>query len=79
MRIIPRNSNVNIWMTSQSGALGGAILGMVSTGIYPDLQTAIDTVVQYTRCFSLDPAVHTYYERKLSRFRDAQQNLRNGI
>ncbi len=62
---------------SQSGALGGAILGMVAAGIYPDIHTAIGAVVQYTRCFSPDPAAHTYYERKYSRFRGAQQNLRN--
>lgn len=60
--------NIRIPAQPQSGALGGAILGMVSAGIYPDIHTAVDAVVTYTHSFSPNPSVHAYYERKFSRF-----------
>ncbi len=71
--------NIRIPAQPQSGALGGAILGMVSAGIYPDIHTAVDAVVTYTHSFSPNPSVHAYYERKFSRFRHAQQRFRHDI
>jgi FGGY-family pentulose kinase len=57
-------SNVPITLTAVSDgpALGSAILGAVAAGLYADVQTAADKMVQVRRRIEPNPEVHQVYQ-----------------
>lgn len=64
MQIHADVSNVPIVLTAvpDGPALGSAILGAVAAGLYPDMQTAADRMVQVTSRIEPDPHVHEAYK-----------------
>lgn len=53
----------------QAGAFGGAILGLVSMGVYPDIRTAVDSLVRYSADFAPTRNQADYYQRKYCRIK----------
>jgi ribulokinase len=64
MQIHADVSNVPITLTAvpDGPALGSAILGAVAAGLYPDLQTAADKMVQVRSRIEPNPDVHQVYQ-----------------
>lgn len=48
---------------SDAPALGCAILGAVSAGLYPNIQAAVDAMVHVARVVQPDPHAHELYQR----------------
>ena len=57
---------------TQAGALGGAILGLTATGVYPDIRTTVNALVHYRSDFVPSPNTSNYYELKYRRFKELQ-------
>ena len=60
---------------SQTGALGGAIIGSVAAGLYKDVAEAANAMVQVQRCYK--PKTTDYYRQKFELFKETVNKLRN--
>lgn len=54
----------------QTGTLGGAILGAVAAGDFPDIRTAAEAMVKKGRCYEPDTARSRIYREKLELYRE---------
>lgn len=58
---------------SEAGALGGAILGLTASGVYPNLNAAVQALVQYKATIAPNAQRKDYYDRKYRKFRSIQE------
>lgn len=59
---------------SQTGALGGAIIGSVAAGLYNNVCDAAEAMVQTQRCYK--PRISDYYKQKYQLFKKAVNKLK---
>jgi L-xylulokinase len=52
---------------SQTGSLGGAILGMAALGIYSSIEDAVNNMAEYKECYN--PNKNELYDLKYSKFK----------
>jgi sugar (pentulose or hexulose) kinase len=67
---------IEVSSAKESGALGVALLAGVATGLWPNLETAIDQTVQTVARFEPDPQAQPEYEGWFSLFREARDVYR---
>jgi FGGY-family pentulose kinase len=78
MQIHADVSNVPISLTKvgEGPVLGGAILGAVGGGVYPDIPTAVDNMVHYERTIEPDPARHEEYQFYVDRYIETYERMK---
>ena len=59
--------NIQTVKQSQTGSLGGAIIGMVAEGVYNSIESAMDNVVKYKHCYY--PNKNELYDLKYEKFK----------
>ncbi|MBZ9655261.1 FGGY-family carbohydrate kinase [Phyllobacterium lublinensis] len=69
------NLPVEIANGTEFGAKGAAMCGAVASGLYPDVQTAIDKMVVVERRFDPDPTRVEAIEEKYGNYRDAVTSI----
>jgi xylulokinase len=62
------NIPLDIPQTEQGPGYGAAMLAMVGTGLYPDVQTCADALVTVRETIEPDPALAARYEERYRRF-----------
>lgn len=68
---------VNTVKEGQSGVLGGAILGAVADGCYPNIPTAINNMVRVGETYYPDPSDHKIYLEKYEIYKELYNSLKN--
>lgn len=61
---------VTTLQSAEGGALGAALLAAVGTGVYPDLQVALEQMVQEGRTYQPNAAAARQYDRSFALFRE---------
>ncbi len=81
MQIHADVSGVPIQLTRvpDAAALGSAILAAVGAGAYPDIQTACDQMVTFTRTIEPDMTKHEAYKPLLEAYRATYANLKDTL
>ena len=68
---------VNTVKESQSGVLGGAILGAVADGCYPNIPTAINNMVRMGNTYYPDQSTHKIYLEKYELYKELYNSLKD--
>lgn len=69
------NLPLTITRTTDAPSLGSAILAAVGAGLYPDIPTAADAMVQATHTIGPDPAQHARYQELFALYRELYPTL----
>lgn len=71
------NMPITFPTVSEGPVLGAAIQASVGAGIYPDLPTAVKSMVSFDRTIEPDAARHEEYQFWLQRYRDLYRGVRD--